>query len=459
MEDRIPPQALDIERCLLGTFLGDPASLVGVYADLPVSAFFSAKNAEIYSAMVSMVQENRVFDVITLVDVLKNRGSLDRVGGPAYLAELAEAYSTRAMIGEYLKIVSEKAIYRDIIAKCHDISKRAYDEQKVEDILGQLETLCVKIGADCDRASIKRKRRGEVIRVRDIAESVFKYHSEGFQNIGISLSNSWPRLSEHYRPAKGTLNVLTGIPGHGKSEFLDALMVNISLERGWKWAVFSPENYPWELYIQKLSEKILNKTFFGQINDAELSTCLDWIDEHFFLIEPDEDNISVESLLLLNLDAIEKHGVDGCIWDPWNEISMDLAQNEKETDYIGRNLSRIRRFARRHNVLQFIVAHPAKMQRDLKTKKYLVPTLYDINGSANWYNKTDNGFCVYRNFDTKIIDLHIQKIKFKVHGKVGCVPFTYDICSGRFVEVKDDGGFTEEKAPDSEQTTFWQDKI
>ena len=106
MEDRIPPQALDIEKCLLGTFLGDPASLVGVYADLPVSAFFSAKNAEIYSAMVSMVQENRVFDVITLVDVLKNRGSLDRVGGPAYLAELAEAYSTRAMIGEYLKIVS-----------------------------------------------------------------------------------------------------------------------------------------------------------------------------------------------------------------------------------------------------------------------------------------------------------------------------------------------------------------
>jgi twinkle protein len=94
-----------------------------------------------------------------------------------------------------------------------------------------------------------------------------------------------------------------------------------------------------------------------------------------------------------------------------------------------------------------IVAHPTKLLPDPKTKRYPVPRLYDINGGANWYNKADNGFTVYRNFDTKIIDLHIQKVKFKEHGEIGVVQFKYDLRSGRFIELDDTDSFTQDSTP------------
>jgi twinkle protein len=101
-------------------------------------------------------------------------------------------------------------------------------------------------------------------------------------------------------------------------------------------------------------------------------------------------------------------------------------------------LGKIRRHARHHDYMMDIIAHPTKIMKDPKTKRYMVPTLYDINGSANWYNKTDNGFCTYRHFGNPQpvpnVEFHIQKIKFKIHGEVGVVQFNYDRESGRLIE-------------------------
>ena len=452
--DKIPPNSLQAEKTLLGTLLIAPYLVADLKANLSPMSLYVSQNREIYAAMVEMSDCGTAIDIITLCDSLKRRGTLEDVGGECYLAELSENIAVPENVGEYLKIIADKHIRRDVIAEATEIVAKAFDEEaSIDKILRSVEKLGTKISEECDKAEIKRRRRGEIICVNSLTQQIKDYREKGFNNLGVCPGQKWPLLTEHYKPAKGTLNIVTGIPGHGKSEFMDDLMVNIALENDWRWAVFTPENYPWEMYMQKLSEKLLGKRFW-EMNLGEVETALEWLNAHFYLIEPDEENITVDSLLNLELEAIQKFNINGALWDPWNEIEVSLKGQENETSYIGRSLGRIRRFARRHSVAQFIVAHPAKMLKDLKTKKYLIPTPYDISGSSNWYNKADNCLCVYRNFDIQVIDIHIQKIKFKVHGKVGCVPMTYDRASGRFNETKPDNA----NKPDPNQTNIWQNQ-
>ena len=138
---------------------------------------------------------------------------------------------------------------------------------------------------------------------------------------------------------------------------------------------------------------------------------------------------------MLNVKKAIGKGIDGLIIDPWNELEMILRAGETETDYICRSLTNIRRFSRKNNIATFVVAHPAKMFKPQGKDKYDVPTLYNIAGSAHWYNKADNGITIYRNFDADEIEVHIQKVKFSVHGKIGVVEMKYDNTNGRYCEI------------------------
>ena len=445
------PNALEVERTLLGTFLIDNASLVEAKASLPVSAFYGSHHREIYSAMVAMSDLNRVVDVITLTDTLNTRGSLEKIGGAEYIAELCENIASRASVPDYIRILSEKYVLRNVIETCNKISSGCYeDTAQIQKILSQIEHMQAKVSEDCDKAGVTRKKTGIIVTAESVKKDVFEYHRKGIKNAGVEPAKRWPKFSKHHRAAKKILNIWTGIPSHGKSEMIDDYMVNLALDHGWKWGIHSPENYPYSRYIKKLSEKILGKSFFGEIQTSELDTVISFINDHFYFLSANEDNddcLDVETLLRLNVEAVNRFGVDGITWDPWNEIDEIMRTNENETNYIKRMLTKIRWNCRRNDYQMNIVAHPTKLLPDPKTKRYPVPRLYDINGGANWYNKADNGFTVYRNFDTKIIDLHIQKVKFKEHGEIGVVQFKYDLRSGRFIELDDTDSFTQDSTP------------
>jgi twinkle protein len=96
--------------------------------------------------------------------------------------------------------------------------------------------------------------------------------------------------------------------------------------------------------------------------------------------------------------------------DPWNELEHDRRQNETETEYIGRAIRRLKRFAKSFQVHVAVVAHPTKSVKDADGN-YKMPTLYDISGSSNWYNKADLGVIVHRvNEDDTIIK--VQKSRY-----------------------------------------------
>jgi hypothetical protein len=248
---------------------------------------------------------------------------------------------------------------------------------------------------------------------------------------------------------RGYLNVVTGIPSHGKSEFLDFILVLLAKKHGWNICVFSPENYPLEIHFNKLAEKYHNCSMWGAGQEF-IAEAIDFVDDHFDFIDATEDELNLESIMNACLDAKAKGKIDALVIDPWNEIEQFRDKDMSETDFTGVCLRRLRKFARKNNICLFVIVHPTKMYRKPGQATYPVPTLYDISGSANWYNKSDNGIVVYRNFDNGIIDVYVKKVKFRSYGEIGKVEFQYVKSSGNFKEVTDAESF--DAVPEVEQT-------
>lgn len=256
----------------------------------------------------------------------------------------------------------------------------------------------------------------------------------------------WHSVNEFISFSPGQWTVVTGIPGHGKSEWLDALMVNLAHAYGWTFAVFSPENQPLEMHFQKLAEKYIGKPFFGpqRMDKKELAQAARWIDDRFSFVLPDAENMSVDSVMTLAKVAVARKGIKGVIIDPWNELDHSRAPNLTETEYISQSLSKIRRFARDNDVHVFLVAHPTKLKKeknDQGVMTYLPPTPYDISGSSHWRNKADNAITVYRLDSAEkssTVQIHVQKVRFKTNGKPGMAELKYEYLTGRFLEPEGD---------------------
>lgn len=241
----------------------------------------------------------------------------------------------------------------------------------------------------------------------------------------------WDDITDLYRPEKRMISLVTGIPNHGKSAWLDALRVNLSCQYGWKHATFSPENYPLELYYANLVQIYAGSSIGMLPQEVWLEAC-HFIDRHFVFCYPNEKDCTVDGIL----DMFEacKHGfdVDSILIDPYNEIEHKRPQNMSETEYVSLFLTKIRRFAREKDVHAWLVAHPMKLQKD-KNGDYPVPTPYDVSGSAHFRNKPDFCIAVHRpDFKEDYSEVHIQKVRFRNHGKVGMAELQYDWRSGRY---------------------------
>ncbi len=256
-----------------------------------------------------------------------------------------------------------------------------------------------------------------------------------------------PQLDERLEYHLGYLTTITGIPSHGKSEYLDFVLCKLSTLHDWKFALYSPENYPLQLHFSKIAEKLIGKPFSGngKMNEMELRLAKDFFDTHFYFIKP-EKNFTLDNILASVKSLIRKKGVNGFIIDAWNKLEHNYETNESR--YISKELDKITMFTEINNVMGFTVAHPTKIQKDKTTGKFEVPNLYSINGSANWYNKTHNGQTVYRDFDTNKTFVYFQKVKFKHWGSIGQVELNWNGRNGRYyVNTPDDTNWLLKEQP------------
>lgn len=229
----------------------------------------------------------------------------------------------------------------------------------------------------------------------------------------------------------GRLCVITGIPSHGKSEFVDEIATLLNINHQIKFAYFSPENYPISYLLSKLISKITGKKFDKKmLNRDEYEQAKKYLDNNFFIIYPEED-LTLDSILSKAKYLIKKKGIKGLVLDPWSKLEHQIPAGMSETQYISKQLDKLTSFAQRYDVLVFLVAHPTKMKKI--DGFFEIPTLYDISGSAHFYNKADYGITVYRDIINNLVKICIQKVKFKHLGEVGETEFKYNINNGRYL--------------------------
>lgn len=253
----------------------------------------------------------------------------------------------------------------------------------------------------------------------------------------------WPSVDKHYSVAPGQMTILTGWPGSGKSEWLDALLINL-MHQGWRTAIFSPENQPLVLHAAKLLEKVSGKPF-GRgptermtIKDIrELS--IDLLGGRIaFVKAPDTGARTAQNVIEAAQPWLDNFigQKRALVIDPWNELEHWRPANLSETEYISQQLSLVRNWARQHAVHVWIVAHPQKVRRE--DGKLPVPRPDMIAGSQHWWNKADNAITVWRNMEDpqdQNVDVHVQKIRFKHIGRPGVVTLRYDRVTGRYHEI------------------------
>lgn len=236
----------------------------------------------------------------------------------------------------------------------------------------------------------------------------------------------------------GRLCVVSGIPGCGKSEFVDELVVRLNLKHHWKAAFFSPENMPIVYHQQKLVEKLTGRRFSKEsLPETLFHAAADYMAQNFFSILP-EENYTAENILLKARQLVHRKGIRIFVIDPFNRLEHQIPPGMNETQYISSFLDRISNFAQRNRCLVILVAHPRKMNREPGSLKKAVPDLYDINGSAAFYNKCDFGLIVERDHENSFTHIRIEKVKFKHLGQKGVATFKYNYLNGRFIECEID---------------------
>ena len=281
-------------------------------------------------------------------------------------------------------------------------------------------------------------------KIEDLYNGIIDLYDNGLPKTLSPKSKYWQGFKDCYSVMRGQLNIGTGIPSHGKSNFTDDYVLNLINDYDLKASWFSPEHSPMELYHTNLSEKVTGKNFWGKVNGKdvnrvskeELTKYKEWGKEKIYLTDCEAGNLPTWDWLLKKFEEqMYSFGIDIFVIDAFNKVLLPKGNKLEEINIV---LTKLTHFAQSNNVIVFLVAHPTKMQKN-EQGIYGVPTLYDVSGSADFRNQTHNGYTIYRHFYDEVNNIENEteffnmKTKFNFQGEIGSsVKFKYCLENGRF---------------------------
>ena len=258
--------------------------------------------------------------------------------------------------------------------------------------------------------------------LKDFVKNGFK---PGFQ---VGLKN----FDEIFSTYTGQFITVTGIPSSGKSDFVDQMCVGYNTNYGWKTAFASPENAPTYLHAHKLMRKVWqDMPSPSDIDGEQWNKVADHVNDNFFFI--DMERYTLDHVLRKGAELVKRKGIKCLVIDPFNKVRDVNCKTEDVNRYTMEYLTKIETFAKKYDVLVFIVAHPTKMYRD-KDGNIEEPTMYNIKGGGEWYDASYHGILVHRNYEEKTVKAKILKVKFQNLGENGAeAHFKWEPRSGCFI--------------------------
>ena len=244
---RVPPNALDAERAVVGGILLENAAMNVVMEVLSKDDFYSEANAQIFEAMRTLFARSQPIDHVTLREELVHVQRLQAVGGDEYLLSLTNTIPTVKNIQAHAEIVREKSIVRRLITACHEIAATGYgDYGEVETFLDHAEASVFSVA--------KQRARNPYEHVKDVVMRTFEEINEMAKR-GDAITGTPTGFDKLDRMTagmhSGDLIIIAGRPGMGKTAFGLNVGLNACVARKKAVAVFSLE-MPKEQLVKRM---------------------------------------------------------------------------------------------------------------------------------------------------------------------------------------------------------------
>ena len=270
--------------------------------------------------------------------------------------------------------------------------------------------------------------------LKDVEEDLKDFVKNGFKpGYQIGLKN----FDKIFSTYTGQFITVTGIPSSGKSDFVDQMVVGYNTNYNWKTAFASPENQPTYLHAHKLMRKVWqDMPSPGDIGSSRWKQVSEHVNDNFYFI--DMDKYDLESVLRKGAELVKRKGIKCLVIDPYNKVRDTRAVSDDVNRYTMDYLTKIEVFAKKYDVLVFIVAHPTKMMKG-QDGKIEEPTMYNIKGGGEWYDASYHGLLVHRDYQAKNTKVKVLKVKFQNLGENGAEAFfNWEPKSGSYVPVQSD---------------------
>lgn len=422
MEQRIPPQNVEAEQAVLGAMLLSHDAVIVAMEKLQSQDFYRDVHRIIFEAMEHLHRENKEIDVITLPDELKRMKKLDDVGGLEYVLNLPNLVGSAANIEYYANIVAEKALARNLISTCTELTTEAYDGQKkTEALLDDAERRILQLS--------DTKNRGDFASVGAVVEVTLDKITKLYENkaglTGLPTGfRDLDRMTSGLQPSD--LILVAARPSMGKTAFTLNIAQNVGVRQHKTVAFFSLEMSQEQL-VQRLLCQIAHidsqKLRTGQLNSDEewtrLTDACDKLYESPIYID-DTPGISVAEMRSKARRLKSEHGLDLIIVDYLQLMQGRNAESrQQEISEISRSLKALAR------ELKVPLIALSQLSRSVESRQDKRPMLSDLRESGALEQDADIVSFLYREdyYDKETENQHITEVILAKHrnGPVGSV--------------------------------------
>lgn len=271
---KVPPQNLEAEQSILGGVMLENNAINNVLEVMSKDDFYSEAHRKIFNTMVELSEKNEPVDIITLSNALKNKNLLDSTGGTAYLASLVDNVPSAANVGNYAKIVKEKAILRGLISSATEIIASCYETgSDIDQVLDHAEHSIFEIS--------ENKVRPSFYPMRDIVKDSFRSIEDLYarKELITGVPTGFEKIDDMTSGLqRSDLIIIAGRPSMGKTAFALNIAQFAALESQTPVAVFSLEMSKEQLAFRllaseaKVDSQRLRKGFLGETDWPKLTT-------------------------------------------------------------------------------------------------------------------------------------------------------------------------------------------
>ena len=234
---RIPPQTLETERALLGALLIRPEGMLESTDVLSPDAFYSEKHRIIYRAMMALLGKSEPIDIESVRAKLADQGTLENIGGIAYLAELASEVPAASNARHYAELVQKKFTLRSLIDAGEYVAELGYDEaEEIDETLDKAEKKIYEVTSSPTLSKFT-SRRETLTEAWTRLEHLHEHKDEmrgvrtGFRDIDNMLAGL----------QKSDLIILAARPSMGKTAFALDIARQSAVQHGTTVGIFSLE--------------------------------------------------------------------------------------------------------------------------------------------------------------------------------------------------------------------------